>query len=162
MNTMAEKRGPGRPRKDVNEEAAVERGRQRRKKRDGGVIGRRLGVNENILDFNKFVYRWINDRPGRLIAMTKSDDWDFVTNDGGVLKEDSADLGDVVSQIVGTAPDGSSLRAYLARKPKTFWEEDQAEKQAELDEQLNQLRRGNDKSGAAQSDYIPNSGIRIG
>jgi hypothetical protein len=156
MNTTHRK--PGRPRKD--ESAVADHGPRRRKKREG-VIGRRLGVNEHILDFENFKYRWLNDKPGRLVAMTKSDDWDFVTNDGGTVKSDSADLGDVVSQVVGTGPDGNALRAYLCRKPRKFWEEDQAQKQAELDEQLEQIRRGNSKSGESQSDYIPSGGIRI-
>jgi hypothetical protein len=70
-------------------------------------------------------------------------------------------MGNVVSQIVGTKPDGSVLKAYLCRKPKKWWIEDQAEKQLALDEQLAQLRRGNDRSGSAQSDYIPTTGIKI-
>ena len=66
-----------------------------------------------------------------------------------------------MSQVVGTHADGSPMMAYLARKPKAFYDEDQAEKMAELDEQLNQLRKGNDKSGEAYSDYVPSGGIQI-
>ena len=114
------------------------------------------------LNTEKFVYRWINETPGRLFAKTKEDDWDVVSNDGNAVKNDSVDLGDAVSQIVGTHPDGSPLRAYLCRKVKGFWEEDQTEKQAELEAQLEQLRRGIAKDGTPQGDYVPNSGIHIG
>lgn len=134
---------------------------RRRKERGGGELtGKRLAVNKSRLDFENFKYRWINDAPARLHAKTKEDDWDVVTNDG--VKDDSADLGNAVSQIVGTAPDGSALRAYLCRKPRRFYDEDQADKSAALDRQLEQLKRGLDRSGGSQSDYVPNSGIRVG
>lgn len=136
-------------------------GRERRRKAGGGeTTGRRLGVLKSALDFNAFKYRWINANDARLMAKTKEDDWDFVTKDGGV-KDDSADMGNVVSQIVGMKPDGSALFAYLCRKPKAWWQEDQDAKQVELDKQLAQLRRGNDREGGTQSDYVPSSGITI-
>ena len=133
---------------------------QRRKQRGGGEMeGRRLGVARSRLDFNKFAYRWINDEPARLFAKTKEDDWDVVMNDG--VKDDSPNIGNAVSQVVGTKPDGSALVAYLCRKPKRYYDEDQAAKAKELDEQLQQLRRGNDRAGASQADYVPHSGIRV-
>lgn len=138
----------GRPPKH---ERAVEP--ERRRKRDGGVIGRRLGVADENLDFENFVYRFINDSPARLFNKTKQDDWDVVSNDGDVI-EDTADAGNAVSRVVGAKPDGSPLLAYLCRKPKKFYEEDAARSQAELDKQLTELRRGNDRVGGSQSDYV--------
>lgn len=132
---------------------------RRRQPGSGDVIGRRLAVRKSEMDFQNYRYRWINDHEARFMAKTKEDDWDLVMNAG--VKDDSADLGNAVSQIVGSKPDGSALRAYLCRKPKKWWEDDQAEKQAALDEQLNQLRRGNDRAGGSQSDYIPAAGIKI-
>ena len=147
-NTMqAERRGPGRPPREQQHA-------ERRKKR-GGIHGSRMGVSMDLLDFNQYAYRWINDTPGgaRMYEKTKNDDWDLVSQDGGVVKNDATD--GAVSIIVGTNPDGSPLRAYLCRKPKTWYDEDQAAKQAELDEQLNQLRRGLTRDGQSQSDYVP-------
>lgn len=140
----------------------VEAEQVRRRKRDGGdLTGQRMGVLKSSLDFDKYAYRWINDLAnGRLQAKTVEDDWDFVTNSG--VKDDSADLGSRVSTIVGTAADGSALRAYLCRKPKTFYDEDQADKSKELDQQVEQMRRGNDRTGGKQADYVPNEGIRVG
>jgi hypothetical protein len=141
-------------------ESRTETEQRRRKQRDGGELtGKRLAVTKSSLDFTRFVYRWINDAPARLFAKTKEDDWDVVTNDG--VKDDSADLGNAVSQIVGTAPDGSALKAYLCRKPRTFYDEDQKDKSRDLDKQLEQLRRGNDRAGGSQADYIPSTGIRM-
>lgn len=157
-----EQRGPGRPRKEeVTRQDEVKRRRQKRTGQ-GYLYGKRMGCNPELLDHNRFRYRWINDEQGaRLLQKTQHDDWDIVPNSGGEMKEDASDLGDAVSIVVGTHPDGSPKRAYLCRKPKQWYEEDQAEKQAELDEQLEQLRRGNDRAGANQSDYVPHSGISM-
>jgi hypothetical protein len=132
---------------------------RRRKPGSGDVIGRRLAVRKSEMDFDGFRYRWINDNEARFIAKTREDDWDLVMNEN--VKDDSTDLGNAVSQIVGSKPDGSALKAYLCRKPKKWWEDDQAAKQAALDEQLNQLRRGNDRAGGSQADYVPPAGIKI-
>lgn len=150
-----ERRGPGRPRK----EESARREHERRRRKDASQTAGRLGCDPSLLDHSRFAYRWINDQPGRIITKTKHDDWDMVPQAGE--KEDSTDLGAMVSVVVGTLPDGSPKRAYLCRKPKTFYEEDKAAEQAALDEQLQQLRRGNDKHGASQSDYVPTSGIRM-
>lgn len=152
MNTRTdERRGPGRPRKEQE---------QRRRKSRDSVVGQRLGVNESSLDFSRYAYRWINDKPARLFAKTKEDDWDVVHQDGSEVKEES-DLGSAVSQVVGTNPDGSPMRAYLCRKRRDWYEADQEEKTRELQQQLSELRRGNDRSGASQSDYVPHEGIRV-
>ena len=133
---------------------------RRRKDRDSGELtGTRLAVVKSKLDFDNFAYRWINDSPARLYSKTKEDDWDVVMNDG--VKDDNTDLGNAVSQIVGTAPDGSALKAYLCRKPRTYYDDDQADKSKQLDDQLSELRRGKDRSGGSQSDYVPNTGIRL-
>src|SRR6056297_1336237 len=137
-----EKRGPGRPRKQ-----------ERRRRNDIDTVGKRLGVNRNILDFGKFEYRWVNDAPARVFQMTEQDDWDIVKPDGGaIVKDDNTDLGNAVSVVVGTQPDGSPLRAFLCRKPKQWYSDDQKQKQTDLDEQLAQMRRGNDAKGGAQGD----------
>lgn len=133
---------------------------ERRKQRGSGDLsGSRLGVAKSKLDFDKYTYRWINDAPARIYALTVEDDWDVVNNDG--VKDDSADLGNAVSQIVGSKADGSPLKAYLCRKLRTFYDEDQADKAKALDWQLEQLRRGNAKDGSEQSDYIPSTGISM-
>lgn len=141
----------GRPRKEET---------QRRRKDRLGVIGNKLAVNESLLNFSEFTYRWVNDTPARIFAKTKEDDWDIVHQDGTEVK-DGADLGSAVSQVVGSKKDGSPLVAYLCRKPVAWHEADQAEKMRDLDTQLAELRRGNSRDGAKQADYVPAEGIRI-
>jgi hypothetical protein len=131
--------------------------RTERRRKNTGVTGQRLGVVESMLDREKYAYRWLNDNPGRLMNKTKEDDWDIVFNDG--VKEDSTDLGNAVRQVVGTHKDGSPLYAYLCRKPKTYFDEDQSSKHRDLDRQLEEMRRGNDRDGNQQTDYIPRTGI---
>ncbi len=146
-----------RARQSRDEEALPER----RKRTDANVIGKRLAVNTSHLDMEKYAYRFINDSPARLHQMTQQDDWDICDNAGGALKPDSTDLGGAASVVVGTKPDGSPMRAYLCRKLRRFYDDDQKKKQTDLDEQLAQLRRGNDAAGKEQGDYIPSGGIRI-
>lgn len=156
MNTSAsERRSPGRPR---NEDRAEETRTRRRKRHIGEhgayAHGSRLGVDHSLLDFNAYEYRWINDDGGRLIDMTQNDDWDIVSNNGGTVKLDARLGGSAVATVVGKQANGNAMMAYLCRKPKDWYEEDQAEKSEILDRQLAQLRRGNDADGGSQSDYV--------
>lgn len=134
--------------------------RRRAASRSSGV-GQRLYVDPELIDHTRFAYRWINDTERRMLMKTKYDAWDIMTNDGGEIKEDATDLGSAVSAIVGSHPDGSAKRAFLCRKPIDWYNEDQAEKQTILDQQLEQLRRGAAKDGAPQSDYVPHAGISV-
>ncbi len=132
----------------------------RRRTTAAGVVGTRLAVDESKLDFSRFAYRWINAKMAR-IEGKYAEDWDVVQNDGSV-KEDIADLGNAVSAVVGLNPDGSKMLAYLCRKPKTYFDDDQRAKMDALDEQLSQLRTGtapDAATGEAQSDYV--RGMRI-
>jgi len=84
-----------------------------------------------------------------------------VTGTGDTIKHDSTDLGAAVSIVVGTKVDGSPMRAFLCRKPRKFYEDDEKKKAEDLDEQLSQLKRGNTAAGELQGDYQPAGGIRI-
>jgi len=162
------KRGPGRPRKFDDEIAEATSPRRRRREGGQEVVGKKLAVRTSELDFANFSYRWVNDEMGgasgvgpRIMSKTVDDDWDIVKQGGNVVKHDSADLGDAVSVVVGAKPDGSPLLAYLLRKPKAFYEEDRAEKRAELDKQLTDLRKGKDPSNGNEAEYVPRSGISM-
>lgn len=139
-----EKRGPGRPRKE-----------ERRRRNSLETVGKRLAVNMSSLDFDKFKYRWVNDTPARIFQMTQQDEWEIVTPEGGVVKDDNADLGSAVSTVVRDHNGNGGMRVYLCRKRREWYEEDQKQKQTELDEQLEQMRRGLTGQGESQSDYVP-------
>lgn len=131
-----------------------------RRRRNVTQVGKKLAVNLTPEDMARFKFRFINDAPGRLQQLYE-DNWDIVSNDGGTVKPDSSDLGNAVSVIVGRKDDGSALRSYLCRKPLKYYREDRQRKQTELDEQLQQLRRGNTAAGELQGDYVPQGGIKI-
>ncbi len=134
---------------------------ERRKRVDIDLTGKRLSVRMDLLDHDKYRYRWVNDADVRLFRLTKQDDWEVMTQNGSAVKEDNSDLGDAISIPVGTKPDGSPMRAYLCRKLRRFFDEDQKKKQTDLDEQLARLRAGKDAKGADMGDYTPSGGIRV-
>jgi hypothetical protein len=137
--------------------------RKRRRRRDpGSYEGRiKLSVNEDLLDRDNFTYRWVNDSPGRLDALTKRDDWDVVSDPS--LKDDSNSEGQPIRQLVGTKEDGTALYAYLCKKPLEFHREDQARKTQRVDELEGSIMKGKHKDGASTDDqnvYVPQGGIQ--
>lgn len=145
---LSEPKKRGRPREDYVPE-------KRRKRNDIDTVGKRLAVNPEQLDFTKFKYRWINADDARVWHMVNNSDWQLMHRDGTGIRDESVDLGTLWSCVVGKTPEGRGLHAYLARKRVEWYEEDQKQKQTELDEQLQQLRRGLDAAGGSQSDYVP-------
>lgn len=145
---------------------AQETTQERRRKRGSTVnAGKRLTVNEELLDREKYHYRFLNDDGGRIAHMTQNDDYELVIDPTKKTKEDSTDLGSAVSVVVGKDGNGNPQRAYLARKLKTYYDEDQREKSRDLDETMNGIRRGvpqGQGAGDLQSkSYTPTGGINI-
>ena len=96
--------------------------------------------------------RWVNDYGGRVQSLTEHDDYTFVSKEeisdpsGRVEVGDpnvtpELQVGDRVARIVG-ADDGRPIYAYLMKKRKEFYLEDQVEKEKELLEVESQLKRG--------------------
>jgi hypothetical protein len=111
-----------------------------------------------------YEHRWINDAGVRMYQKTRQDDWDIVTQEGGVVKEDATDLGSAVSVVVGTKPDGSPLRSYLCRKPKAFAEEDRAAKEAErraIEEQIRTRAAAGSEGASGPNYYTPGTGRNV-
>ena len=107
-------------------------------------------------EINGFVTRWVNDLNNRVHMLTNFDDWDFVSSqeisaqDGRAIVGDPSVTpelapGDRVARIVGQV-EGKPLYAYLLKKRKEFYEQDQAEKESDLLEVESQLKRS--KEGA--------------
>lgn len=153
------------PRGIPNTRAQTEK-TQRRRKRGGTVItGVKLAVSEDALDRDKFEYRFINDTPGRIEAMTKHDDWDLVDDPNKAVKDDGTNEGAKVSVVVGKGEHGNAQRAYLARKPKAYYKEDQVGKSKSLDRTMAGIKQGVPQGEASgdlnQTSYVPSGGINI-
>lgn len=145
--------------------AQMEHAERRRRRSDPDALtGRRLAVDTTKLD-SRYEYRWINDDPGRIEALTVHDDWDIVTDQD--VKPGTDTPGSQVSTVVGTSANGAGKRAYLARKLKEFYQEDTAAKQRALDETDTALRRGTLASSTPETRamsghaYVPSGGITI-
>lgn len=147
------KRGPGRPPRQ-------EEVKQRRRRREGLGAERNLKLNvpESMKDPN-FVYRWVNDRPGRVLQMTTMDDWEKAP----IVTEQNAGEGTVETRVVDKSV---GERAVLLRKPKDFYEADKAEEQKLLDARDETMRRGapDSQEGLSSSDnaYVPGGRNIIG
>jgi len=172
------KRGPGRPsnaelaaRQPVQSSPAVQsepkrvgevKTRRRRREGMGDERNYRLHVPESMKDPN-FVYRWVNDRAGRVRQMTVEDDWDVVdTSKLGGDPNPAANIaeGSVINRI-GDKYTGE--RTVLIRKPKDYFEEDQEVKENRRKQIEAAMRRkapdSLDGLGAADNAYVPNGGV---
>lgn len=117
--------------------AATVKTERRRRRDDGPNAGLKLYVPEEAKDPN-FEYRWFNDEPGRVLAKTKQDDWDLVKPDE--LKG-LADAERVIERGASGAG-GQPRKAFLARKPKEYYQADKAKEQALIDAREESLKRG--------------------
>jgi hypothetical protein len=152
INPMGqERRGPGRPPKEVAD--SVER---RNERVPLGVPRLKLQAE----DRPGYQRRWLNDKGTRIDDALKAG-YQFVTVDG---KEDSSDVGNRISRLVGVQEGGQPMRAYLMEIPETWYREDQAAKQAQIDKIDSQIRRGEPDGQKVGADgrYVPSPGIKIG
>jgi len=155
------KRGPGRPRKEPVDPISPEM-RARRKKlledrRNGGIGHRnmKLAVNEGALDRENFEYRWVNDDPMRVNALTQNDVWETVAG-----TDYRPDTEGTVSVMTGRGENGQPVQGYLMRKPKAYFEEDKAAKREAIERKNRRIERAEDDAAVERS-YAPSGGIAI-
>lgn len=136
-----------------------ELGERKRRRKTGAISGIKLSVDESKLDRRNFEYRFINDRPGRIHQLTQNDDWDLVTGEDGATG---------VNYHAGLSDEHKSMRTYLARKPKQWYEDDQAEKQREIDRLVETINRGTLRNNSPEAaaiagahGYVPEGAISI-
>lgn len=110
-----------------------------------------------------YVRRFVNDDGKGRLQFALNGGYSHVTDptlqvgeDGGGDKPDSR-----VSRIVGRAESGKPLRAFLMEIPSELYQEDQASKQAELDEVDRAIRKGRLISQGEDTRYVPERGIKI-
>lgn len=127
--------------------ARVETTQRSRRRREDSFNGLdyRLFVPEELKD-SMYVYRWINDEPGRLFQATEQDDYDFVhderirTEEAGSHK--NTDTGTRISRIVGRSKTGEPMRAFLCRKLKEYYEEDNRKRHEHWRQVTDQVEMG--------------------
>ena len=87
------------------------------------------------------IYRWITDEGNRIAGATQMDDYDLVkpveikgyeTMPKSLLGEG----GDTIRTYVETNKGGQPIYAYLCRKPRAYWEADNAENQERFNAKL--------------------------
>jgi hypothetical protein len=121
-------------RTERTEEVKVER---RRRQGNGAERNMKLFIPEDVKDPN-FVYRWVNNRPGRVKNLTTLDDYNVVN-----IADNSIDPGKAGGTVVTrTADSREGEEAVLLRKPRKFYEADKAEEQKLIDARDEQMRRG--------------------
>jgi len=79
----------------------------------------------------EYIYRWVSEEGNRLRICTRTDDYDFVTADEipDFSPEDMTDSepGGRLRMIVGERKNGTPIYAFLVKKPRQFWEQDNEE-----------------------------------
>lgn len=130
---------------DRKQEVAVER-----RRREAGTLDRlaqmKLSIPDDVRAANTdYALRWVNDTGNRMHFMTEKDDWSKI--DG------------VPPVPVGTAEDGKPIYAHLCRKPKTFWDQDNAEKvQATIEREKGLVRAAKtdpQDNRTPETSYVP-------
>ena len=107
------------------------------------------------------VYRHVNDDGGRL-QQAQSGGYRFESDDSlkmGEGEDPNVDIGSAICQRVGTKVDGTALMGYLMSIDKDWYNEDQAEKMAKIDELDKRIQRGENENTLGQHGYIPDDGI---
>lgn len=129
---MAETETRSRP-----DRATQVQGERRRRTVLGPNRNLKLYVPEEEKDPN-FVYRWVNNRPGRIKQLTQMDDYDIVSAPGNEIDAGTSE-GTVVKRTVDSNEGGE---AVLLRKPRKFYEADKAEEQRQIDATDELMRHG--------------------
>lgn len=110
------------------------------------------------------VYRWFNDKPGRL-QRAQNAGYEFVEDptiqvgEGSESKQSNQDAR--VSMLAGKDERGGPLYAYLMRIKREWYEDDQDVKQAAIDEIDEAIQEGRLNEEAGEARYVPKEGIKI-
>lgn len=135
-------------------------GRRRRREGLGAERGKKLHIPEESKDPN-FVYRWVNDRGGRVRQLTQMDDYEVVSsselNGGDPDPTGNTAEGTVMKR---TADSGIGESAVLLKKPREYYEADKKEEQKAIDARDEAMRRGpppSSQDGLTNKDnaYVP-------
>jgi|GEM_PF-2059401 len=121
----------------------------------------KLSVPEVLKD-KRLEYRWVNDREMRVYQM-EGKGWQIADADT-LADPRNTGLGSRVERIANERTTPKVEKCFLMWKPKEFYQEDEARKQAQIKENENQLKRGETRDPQGLSgphQYIPAGGIKI-
>lgn len=126
---------------------------RRRRVGQGSERSLKLHVPEGAKDPN-FVYRWVNNNPGRVKQLTEMDDYEVVSASDGKIDAGTSE-GTVVKRTVNRT---EGDEAILLRKPREYYEADKADEQAMIDQRDEALRAGSEATSEGLSGseaYVP-------
>ena len=115
----------------------VVKDRARRRNTDHSPTRQRMGIPTHLANNPEYQYRWVNDK-GLRISEAIANDYDFVNEKGEEVTPKSPSRHQM---HVGTHESGESLKAYLMRKRKDWYETDKAEAGAERQEDMKQMQQ---------------------
>ena len=160
-------RPPGRP---PRAEAVA----NQRRRRSAGTLNRmaqmRLdSIPEVALNLRDYVYRWIDDKPGRLRNATKLDDYDFVTvaELGAEFNPENTDgeSSEHITMFAEESKGGKPIYTHLCRKPRAFWEEDNEEivrrREAMMEGRVYHAEDTEERDLKKSVSYVP-EGVKMG
>lgn len=125
------------------------------------TAGKNLSVDASKLD-PRYEYRWVNNEnvSGRQAEATFLGDWEMVPNKNGDFK-DGRNV-EEKSTIARLVDKDNGKRAYLMRKPKELYQDDQKAKLAPIQKQVSEMRRHGvapsvkaDEGAEASNTYTP-------
>lgn len=139
----------------------------RKRRQERGTLSNdprtKLSVPQEKLDPN-WTYRWVNDREMR-INQLQQQDWIMVDEETTTGPDDrNKGIGTRPERIVNDRTVSKPERAFLMRKPKEFYDEDQARRINRIRDQEAQMARGKVEGAEALSGntaYIPAGGMSI-
>jgi hypothetical protein len=144
---------------NATRETRAETTRRERRMKPGDNVNPsiKLGLDESKLDRATKVYRWVNDKPGRVREL-QAKDWDLVDN--AEAKPDGAQLGSIPAVHGGIGENGAPYGMVLMSKFKDWHDEDERRKRKPLAEMDKAIQGGtaHDKAGEADlggSAYTP-------
>lgn len=140
-------------------------GEARRRRRDEIelVDGRRTGVPAHLVADKAYVYRRVNDDPGRVLDLWKRD-WDVVMPDGSILDEPGFTNSGAHLRVVGTQASGEPTKMILMRKRRDWYEDDErakAERTVKIESSMKAGMTPADQTGRvwrADDDFVDASG----
>jgi hypothetical protein len=107
--------------------------------------------------------RWVNDVGDRINDFERAG-YRFAEDDAVRESAQGDQVAKRIRKVVGTQENGEPMHAYLMEQKQEFYDEDQAAKNAKLDDIDEQLGRGIDQHGSPGDGgrYVPAEGIKMG